>query len=389
MHLARIKAALFAVSLITSAGQAQETSAADALRERVEAAVAQNPAIPGMAVFVRFGAAADSGLEDGAPGSASFGAAAGVADPDERAMTVDTPVRIASNTKTYTAAAYLRLWEQGRAALDASLRSIVDESFAQELADFGYDPDRITARHLLMHAGGLPDHADLSYVSLVSEDPTRAWTRAEQVARLGEMRGPLSAPGERFSYSDTGYVLLGRAVERATGQPLGVAVRELLRFDEIGLKTTWWELQEEPRGTVERAHQYLNGTDMHAVSATVDLYGGGGIACSVRDLAGFIGALFDGLVFDESSTLELMTSAPGHPQPEAYRIGLFPRRPANLDGFGHSGFWGTLVLHVPELDMTIAGVTLEQAGFRALSQVMQETIADRASLGAVAVPAGR
>ena len=373
--------AVLAPLLTGSAPQVAEAPAsaapshAEALQARVDRLVAEHEQLPGLAIYVIVGAGDDG---------ERYGAAAGAADPDGTPMTVHTPVRIASNTKTYTAATYLRLWEQDRVALDASLRAILDEDFTATLEGFGYDPDAITARHLLMHAGGLPDHADASYVRTIFDDPQHPWTRAEQLELMGERPGPLWPAGGGFSYSDTGYVLLGHAIERATGQRLARAAREQLGFDALGLSSTWWELHEpvppgEPGGTPARAHQYLGGAPTHDWSATMDLYGGGGLASSVRDMATFLAGLFRGQVFDDPATLELMRTAPGHPNPEAYRIGLFPRTVAGHDAYSHSGFWGTLSIYVPDLDLAVAGVTLDQDGFRLMAAAVNATIEEVAA----------
>ena len=68
-------------------------------------------------------------------------AAAGDADPDGRAMTPDTPIRIASVTKSFTAAAILRLWETGRLDLDAPIGPLV------------FYADRLDGAAVYRHAG--------------------------------------------------------------------------------------------------------------------------------------------------------------------------------------------------------------------------------------------
>ena len=87
---------------------------------------------------------------------ASYGAATGAADLDaQRPLTVDTPLRIASNTKTFVAATVLRLWEQGRIDLDAPIAPLLTTALDRLLRDDGYRTDRITVRHLLSHSAGL------------------------------------------------------------------------------------------------------------------------------------------------------------------------------------------------------------------------------------------
>ena len=88
------------------------------LQARVEKAVTVDEIAPGFAMSVI-----------GPSPAKSYSAAAGVADPDGRAFTPDTPLRIASNTKTFTAATILRLWEKGLLDLDGSISGLIDPAF--------------------------------------------------------------------------------------------------------------------------------------------------------------------------------------------------------------------------------------------------------------------
>ncbi len=358
----RIVALAFCFALVPVASQANELRAS--LQERLDETNQADPKVRGYAVYV-FG---NSSLT-------SYGAAAGVADTANTPLTTDTPARIASNTKTYTAATLLRLWEQGKVDLDAPLASVIDAPFVRQLESFGYDMNAITVRQTMMHCAGFPDHADLQYVHMVFDDPQKVWTRTEQVAEMGKRPGPIGDPGEVFSYSDTGYILLGHAIERLTGQTLGAAIRESMRFADNELRATWWEIHESaPATAAVPARQYLYGRDMTDISGTVDGFGGGGLMASCHDMAAFMAALFRGRVFENESTLELMTSAPGHCDPKQNRLGLFPKSVAGFDVFEHSGFWGTTAFYIPKLDIAVAGLTLDQSGYPALLGVIQATV---------------
>lgn len=340
--------------------------AADAdLQSDLVRILSENEDIPGVAVAII------------GPGDDYLFAAAGEADPSGRAMTVDTPVRIASITKTYVAATILRLWETGALDLDAPIAGLIDPGFADILRDDGYDPGAITVRHLLMHVSGMPDHADDQYVNLIVSDPTREWTRAEQVALLAQNHDPNGAPGERFQYSDTGYILLGDIIERITGETLAASVRRLLKLDALNLSNTWWErVEERPAGANEQATQSLGGMATRDWSPTIDLYGGGGIVASTHDMAAFWAALMRGRIFDNDETLALMLSAPGHPFPRHYRLGVSPIMIGEHEVYSHSGFWGTLAIIAPDLDIAIAGTVTDQQGYGLLLAYMKDRIAD-------------
>jgi len=290
-------------------------------------------------------------------------AATGVASPDQTAMTPLTPFRLASVTKTFVAAAILRLNEEGRIDLDAPIASFISSRHVELLRSDGYDPSAITIQHLLTHSGGLDDHfGSPAGIAAAFSDLDRQWTRTQQVALMIELTEPRGAPGQTFHYSDTGYVLLGEIIEKVTGNPLPDAVRQLNRFEALGLSALRWEAIDGHEQGAERAHQWIDGLDIHSVNGSIDAFGGGGLIGNVADTATYYDALFSGQIFRSDETLKLMQAAPSHPAGSPYRIGLFTEMIGGHQTYMHGGFWGVLALHVPSLNLTIAGVALDEAG---------------------------
>jgi len=298
-------------------------------------------------------------------GTRPIAAAAGFADPDvQRPMTVRTPLRIASVTKTFVAAAALRLVEQGELNLDRPIGPLLTPALDAILRADGYGTGKIALRQLMSHSAGFYDHAsDPRFIDAIVADPAHHWTREEQVRKSMEWGEPVGAPGQRFRYSDTGYVLLGDIVERASGKPLATAVRELLKFDRLDLTSTWWEIAERPPADApSRARQFAGPQEGTHWSGTVDLYGGGGLIMSAHDLATFFAALFEGHVFDRHETLRKMQWRGPHEHAEVYRLGLFAE---NVDGrtyFSHGGFWGTSVYYSPDTGRAAAAVATNVTG---------------------------
>jgi len=348
-----------------------------ALQRLVDATVSENEAIHGAALHV---SSPTLGL--------SWEGAAGLADPTAGTpMTPQHPVRIASNTKTYVAAVVLRLWEQGRVDLDGPIAAHLPEEFVEALRGDSYRPDEMTIRHLLTHTSGLFDHSDSErYEEAIVAEPQHRWTRSEQVRGAVDWGEPLGGPGELFSYADTGYVLLGAIVEQVDGRPLHEAARELLGFEKLGLDATWWEtLEPRPEGVPERAHQFLGDLDVTGFDPSFDLYGGGGLASTVGDMAAIMQALFTGGVYENPGTAETMlTTVEGvraRPEgdraglpPGAYRMGVWVVEVDGFTTYRHSGFWGTLATYVPELDLTLAATVNQNRCGEALDELVRKAI---------------
>lgn len=133
--------------------------------------------------------------------------------------------RIASVTKPVTAVAVMRLVEEGRLGLDQPVAPLLD---ATDAADTRWAA--ITVRHLLQHRGGWDSKAsgDPMFqdreIAAASGSPLPV-TIPSIIAHM--KRRPLDfAPGSREAYSNFGYLLLGRVVEKAGGMPYGRFVRE-------------------------------------------------------------------------------------------------------------------------------------------------------------------
>jgi D-alanyl-D-alanine carboxypeptidase len=278
------------------------------------------------------------------------------------------PFRIASVTKTFTAATVWRLIEAGRVDLDAPLSTTpIPKRLLELLTADGYDTAAITVRHLLTHTSGIADYADNDsgaasgpYGAAVLADPTHTWTAEEQIRFAMDNHTKLSEPGVAFHYSDTGYVLLGQLIEQVTGTTYAAAMRSLLRFDELGMNSTYLEsLEPTPTGSSARMTQYLGDMPINDISPSIDLYGGGGLVSTTHDLAVFFRTLGRGEVFDRPETFDRMTATTAADSPQA-AAGIYRTTIAGTTCWLHTGFWGVLALTCPQLDVTVAR-TLNQS----------------------------
>ncbi|KTE23997.1 hypothetical protein ATE69_16745 [Sphingopyxis sp. H071] len=185
-----------------------------------------------------------------------------------------------------------------------------------------------------------------------------------------------------FSYSDDGYILLGNIIERITGKSLASAVREELGFSRIGVLDTWWEILEEPpAGVVPRTRQWIGNREVTNVHASVDLFGGGGLLMSARDMAIFWKALFEGKIFAQPGTLDEMLRQGSHKDSDRYRLGMFAEQFNGRTFYWHSGFWGTYALYDPATRTAVAGVTTQQLAFRDLVAIARRQVQGLESQG--------
>lgn len=300
----------------------------------------------------------------------------------ERKLSADQPFRIASVTKTFVAAAMLRLHETGRLNLEDPIDSYLQEEHRKLLLDHHYPTDSITWRQCLNQTSGLYDYAmgGRTFAELITNNPQRVWTRTEQIALAMESGQATGSPGERYSYGDTGYILAGATLEAITDTNLGVALRQLLHYDQLGMSSTWLERIEDGPAVhppfVNRYFQRYNTTEW---DPSMDLYGGGGLISTTDDLATFTHALFNEQIFKQTTTLDLMLQAPEYaptylPEDDErfkdYRLGLWRISIFGEDAFMHGGLWGTGILHVPAYNCTVAVNYTKGRWDRLLKQVV-------------------
>ena len=299
----------------------------------------------------------------------SWSGAFGYTDNSHKeAISPQHPMRIASVTKTYVAAGILRLWEQHQLDLDASINGYISDHHNQCLTAQAYDTGAITIRHCLTHTSGLFDYADSpEFTHAVLANPEHHWTRTEQLQLAMDKGNAYGIPGDVYRYSDTGYILLGEIIERVYGQPLGLALRELLNYKKLGLTSTWLEVYEPTPGrSLSRVHQYVGEQDYYAVHGSADLYGGGGLVSTVGEMARFMRALFNHEVYSSPNTLEeMLTSVDARiGGPDAYGGVQVPGTcllgiHSDKGVFNHSGFFGTYAAYVPAQDLAI-GLSVNQ-----------------------------
>ena len=160
-----------------------------------------------------------------------------------RPMRADTAQLAYSMSKTLTAAAVMKLAEQGLIGIDAPVTRFLPWQ------PYG---TAITVRHLLTHTGGLPNPLPLRWVHPAARhagfDARAALRRA-----VAAHPHPSSPPGMRFAYSNLGYWLLGEVVEQATGQAFTCYLRDQI-LAPLGIEPALLGFEAADEGAQARGH---------------------------------------------------------------------------------------------------------------------------------------
>ena len=297
----------------------------------------------------------------------TWSGAAGFSDMEQKTKAKTThPFRIASVTKTFVAAAILRLHELDSLSIDDSIVLHIGEPFISILRSDGYQPEKMLVKHCLNHTSGLFDYAQGSsdYLTEMIKDPKRRWTRLDQLKGAMQWGDKLGEPGEQTTYCDTGYILLGLIIEKFYDGDLAKGLRQLLKFEALGLKNTWLEtLEPHPNAGQFMVHRYHGKYETTDWDASIDLYGGGGLASTTGDLADFFYAIFNHEIYDNPQTIDLMLTLPDYKSAEDnnitnqikyYNYGLWTVNAFGEQVYVHTGFWCTTTIYVPAYQASIA-----------------------------------
>jgi len=330
---------------------------------------ANNPTASGIMVHIE---APDESL--------SWSGAVGYSDKkNQKKINPNQPALIGSNTKMYVSVAILRLIEDGKLGLYAPIENLLSARTKLILQDNHYDLKAIKIVHLLSHTGGIQDYVNDDYMRQVTKAPEHRWTRNEQIALAMKMGDPLNKPGKGFSYADVNYLLLTEIIEQKTGQPFYTSIRKLLNYRKHRLKNTWfYSLEPQPKNSLPLVHQYAGelGWDSYAVNPSFDLYGGGGIAATTKDLARFCQLLFEKKIIKDPETLNLIYTDLGVTQSKhgKYLLGLTESEINGYKTYGHGGFWGTGVQYFPELNTSISVFVLNRDQRRLRKVILEELV---------------
>ncbi|MEV5572476.1 serine hydrolase domain-containing protein [Spirillospora sp. NPDC052269] len=217
--------------------------------------------------------------------------------------------RIASVTKTFTATTILQLVGEGRLSLDDTVEHVLPGVVQGN----GNDGRKITVRNLLQHTGGF--HDDIPGIdSPESFDQHRydTYTAEELVARAMKHK-PDFAPGTNWSYSNTGYLLLGMIIKKITGNPWNVEVENrILRPLKMNQTTYPGESPRIPGPHANGYHQFETGGLIDVTENRDSSWAGaaGGLISTTADLGHFLRALDSGRLLRPAQLKEMRDGTP-------------------------------------------------------------------------------
>jgi D-alanyl-D-alanine carboxypeptidase len=252
---------------------------------------------------------------------------------ERKPATTATRYRTGSLTKTFTAVMILQFVEEGKLKLSDTL-----DKFMPSIPNAG----KITIEHLLAHRSGLHN--------FTSDPDFRSWslsarTKDETLAFIAKGK-PEFEPGEKRSYSNAGYVLLGFIVERLDGKPYQDALKKRIT-DKLGLKDTYAGTGKTDVSKKE-SFSYSYAGDWKQYEE-MDLSVPGGAAAIIStpsDLVKFIQALFDGKLISQASVEKMKNG-----------IGMSEQKLGGRTVYGHSGStdgFSSTVFYLPEEKLAVA-----------------------------------
>lgn len=339
---ARFNALLIGLQLSVAATGAAQTATDPALAAKVDAIAERALAKPngvGLSIAMAKG--------DQVVFSKGYGKADLEFDVPVNAQTM---LRIGSVTKQFSAAAVMKLVEQGKLSLDDTLDKL--------LPDYPATAKPVTLRQILQHTSGIWSYTNDG--AFMARDASLELTPEQLVATFKDK--PLDFdPGTKWSYSNSAYYLVGEIVAKASGRPYAQYVQEEL-FTPLGLTRTRYETNSEVVANRAQGYGFENGKLRNDRAIGADVPGAAGsLLSSAEDLVRWNIALVNGKVVS-SESYRVMTT-PGvlaDGSPTGYGLGLgigtFEGRPNISHGGGIFGFTSMLA-YLPDEKLSVAVIS--------------------------------
>lgn len=250
-----------------------------------------------------------------------------------------TRFRLGSVTKQFTAVAILLLQERGKLTLDAPVKAYLPDAPAAW--------DKVTVRHLLHHTSGIPNFTSFPDYGATK---TLSATHASLIARFRDR--PLEfQPGEKWNYSNSGYVLLSAIIEKLSGQSYAEFVAANL-FKPLGMADTGYDSHAMilPRRASGYAPAKDGPVNADYISMTIP-QGAGALYSTTRDLLKWQRGLYGGKLLSPASLAAFRT-----PQKDGYALGIVVHKADGFTTLQHGGGiegFNTFLAYDPDRKLTV------------------------------------
>ncbi|MEK4915975.1 serine hydrolase domain-containing protein [Bacillus sp. FSL E2-8887] len=270
-------------------------------------------------------------------GGKTWSYAAGVANrSSKKPMETDFRFRIGSVTKAFTATVVLQLAEENSLNLDDS----IEKWLPGVIQGNGYDDKQITIRQLLNHTSGIAEYTRSKGFNLMD---TKKSYRAEELVKMGISMPPDFAPGKSWSYSNTGYVLLGILIETVTGNSYAEEIENRI-IEPLELSNTFLPGNSSVIPGTKHARGYIQ-LDGASEPKDVTYYNpsmgssAGDMISTADDLNKFFSYLLGGKLLKEQQLKQMLTTVPtGEAAFGRYGLGIYETKlPNGVSIWGHGG----------------------------------------------------
>ncbi|MDH4987602.1 serine hydrolase [Aminobacter anthyllidis] len=227
--------------------------------------------------------------------AALYAGAFGFADlKQQRKLTVDTPMHLASVSKLFTASALVQLFERQGHDLHGDINDFIDF----EVRNPHHPQLPITPHHLLTHTSSIFDegHGDVSFPG----DPKQSLSDflRNYLVKGGSAYAPETSflkakPGAKWEYSNVAIALAGYVVERVSGKSFPAYVKENI-LDPLGVDNAHWYLREFQPELLAKPYTFENGAFVELPQQGYPDLPAGMLRCSVSDLARSLHAMLGG-----------------------------------------------------------------------------------------------
>ncbi|PEJ06795.1 D-alanyl-D-alanine carboxypeptidase [Bacillus toyonensis] len=267
-------------------------------------------------------------------GGKTWSYAAGIADVrTKKPMKADFRFRIGSVTKTFIATVLLQLSGENRLNLDDS----IEKWLPGVIQGNGYDGNQITIRQILNHTSGIADYMNSKDFDIM--DTKKSYT-AEEFVKMGISLPPEFAPGKGWSYSNTGYVLLGILIEKVTGNSYAEEIENRI-IEPLDLSNTFLPGNSSVIPGTKHARGYIQldgASELKDVTYINPGSSDGDMISTADDLNKFFSYLLSGKLLKEQQLKEMLTTVPTDREGMGYGLGIVEfKLPNGVSVWGHRG----------------------------------------------------